>query len=212
VPLDSPFAGEPPQLVALATDGSVGWRWRGRPECHFAVVAQRGGRLALVESHRDGDGRFLLLAAADGSELRATPLGLDIEPLNWRRGHELCPAPAALLLTDLASPAQRERRLYCLGIDDGLPSFVEPVNRALGDFARDPQFGPDLLLFGLSPPGPEPFRLYALQLADRAGAFAGGRRYRSLPLADAYAQTAVGPYTVLCCTGYLVVLGPEERK
>ncbi|MCA8973354.1 MAG: PQQ-binding-like beta-propeller repeat protein [Planctomycetes bacterium] len=212
LPIDSTFSGDAPRLFAIRNDGTVAWAWQGLANSRLLMAALRSDRFVVIEGSEERKGRVSILRATDGKELQTVPLGNDIDVLNWQRSYLPNPAPQTLLLSDLATPGGRERRFYCIGIEPGLPSFVESLNSEHGVIERQPQLGPDFLTFGVRPARPGPFRLYALGLADRKGAFPGGQKYVSLRTDPTYALTSVGPYTVLCCADYLVVLGPEERN
>lgn len=212
LPIDSTFSGDAPRLLAVTDDGKVAWSWQGRGNSRLLMAALRGDRLVAVEGSEEHKGRVSILRSSDGHVLQTVPLGHDIDVLNWQRSYLPNPAPAALLLSDLATPSGRERRFFCIGIDAGMPSFVEALSAEHGEAERRPQLGADFLTFGIRPSRQGPFRLYALRLDDRKGALPAGQKYLSLRIAPTYALTAVGPYTVLCCAEYLVVLGPEERN
>jgi hypothetical protein len=169
--------------------------------------------MVIVEGSDEASGAVTILGTKAGEVLRAVPLGHDIDVLNWQRGWQPSPAPRALLLSDLATPSGRERRLYCIGIDADMPSFVEAMNSEHGPIERSPQFGDGFLTFGVRPARRGQFRLYSLLLDSRGGALPGGQKYQSLRIDSTYAAlSAVGPYTVLCCAEYLVVLGAEENN
>lgn len=212
LPIDSTFSGDAPQLFAIAADGGVAWKWRGRSNRRLLMAALRGDRLVVVEGADEKTGQATILRAADGQVIQAVPLGHEIDVLNWQRSWLPNPAPAALLLSDLASPSGGERRFYCIGIADGIPSFVEAMSSQHGEIERQPQVGDGFVTYGVRANRRGQFRLYALDLATRRGALPGGQKYRSLRIDPTYAMTAVGPYTVLCCAEYLVVLGPDDRN
>ncbi|MBL8725679.1 MAG: PQQ-binding-like beta-propeller repeat protein [Planctomycetes bacterium] len=212
LPLDGLGGGQPPELLALDDRGTVVWRWRGRPQHQFAMVARRGDRIALVETAEAGPGRFVLLRAADGGELQQTPLGHELRVLNWQRTWVDNPAPAALLVGDAPEKGSRERRLLCLGIDTGMPSFVEPLAADDSELERQPLFGPDFLLFGARPAQRGSFRLHAIRLGDRSGAFPGGLRFRSLRANAPQGMVAVGPFTAIACADGILLCGDDTGR
>lgn len=211
LPIDSTYSNEAPRLVAFTDSGDVAWRWTGLPNTLLRMAALRGDRLVLVEASDERAGRVSILRASDGTTIQETPLGYDIQVHNWQRSWSRTPAPPLLVLSDLASPSGREHRIYGIGLADGMPSFVESLG-TLGDVQNQPQVGDDFVTFGVRPLRREPFRLYSLQLRDRAGALPGGQKYRPLSVPPSYALSSAGPYTVLCCAEYLVVLGAETEK
>jgi outer membrane protein assembly factor BamB len=212
LPLDGQGGGQPPELVALDDRGKVVWRWRGRPKCQFAMVGRRGDRIAVVETGEGSPGRFVLLRAQDGGELQQTPLGHELRVLNWQRTWVDNPAPAALLVGDAPAPGSRERRLVCLGVDAGVPSFVEPLAADDSELERQPLFGPDFLLFGARPAQRGSFRLHAIHLGDRSGAFPGGLRFRSLRANAPQGMAAVGPFTAIACADGILICGDETGR
>ncbi|MCA8949854.1 MAG: PQQ-binding-like beta-propeller repeat protein [Planctomycetes bacterium] len=212
LPIDSTFSGDAPQLFAVGDDGAIAWKWRGQTNRHLLMAALRGEKIVIVEGGEEQDGSVSLLRARDGEVEQRIALGHDIDVLNWQRTFLANPAPPALLLSDLASNESRERRIYCLGIEPGVPSFVEALSAEHDEIERQPQLGDGFLTFGVRPNGRGPFRLYCIDLATRDGRLPGGQKYRSLRIDPTYALSAIGSYTVLCCAEYLVVLGPEDEN
>lgn len=210
LPLDSTFSGDAPQLLAIDDRGKVVWSWQGQADSHLAMAAWRSGRLVVVESSENRPGRVSLLAATDGTVLRSTALGTGVDILNWQRTWLQNPAPAALLLSDTASEAGGERRLVCFAVDEGLPSFLEPLGREDDEVERQPQFGPDFLVFGVRSTQGGSFRLHARKLTDRSGALPDGEKYLRLRVGATHGMAAAGPYTVLSSTSGLLVLGSDE--
>jgi outer membrane protein assembly factor BamB len=211
LPIDSTVSSDAPRLLAVDNRGSVVWTWQGQADCTLRMAALRGDRLVIVEGSDEKPGRISLLRASDGSPLRTTPLGVGIDVLNWQRTWLPNPAPAAVLLSDTSTDG-RERRLTCFGIDDTMPSFLEPLPNEDGEVERMPQFGADFLTFGVRPAQRGPFRLYALGLAERKGQLPGGAKsFRPGPRAT-FGMATVGPYTVIASTDGLWVLGSEEAR
>lgn len=212
LPLDGASSGQPPELLAIDAKGAVAWRWRGRPKHQFAMVGLRGDRLAVVEAADGSPGRFLLLRADSGDLVRETPLGHELRVLNWQRSWPDNPAPAALLVGDAPAQGSRERRLVCLGIDDGMPSFAEPLAGDDSELERQPLFGADFVLFGARPAQRGTFRLHAIRLSDRTGAFPGGQRFRSLRANAPQGMAAVGPFTAIACADGILICGADSGR
>lgn len=213
LPIDSSYSKDIPELFAIDNAGEVAWHWRGVADRRLAMAALFGDKMVIVQDGDDShDGRIAILDAATGNPLREEPLGYDIDVLNWQRTFTRSPAPRALLVSDLESADGRDRRVYCFGLEDGIPSFVERMSAGLGEIERAPQVGDGFLTFGVRPDRGGRFRLYSIGLDNRRGALPDGQKYRSLDIDPTYALSSVGPYTVLCCAEYLVVLGPENTK
>jgi len=212
LPLDSTASGDAPRLVAVGDRGEVVWTWRGLPDRRLAMVAQRGDRLVVVESGDERPGRIRLLRALDGTTLRETELGVDLDLLNWQRSQLATPAPRAVLLTDAPGLAGRERRLLCFGVDDEVPSFREPLGSEDVEVERQPVLGPDFLVSGVRSGPRGSFRLQVLRLDDRRGALPDGQRFLPLRAAGTRGMAAFGRYTVIACDRYLLVLGPKDDK
>ncbi|MCR9245581.1 MAG: PQQ-binding-like beta-propeller repeat protein [bacterium] len=209
LPIDS---GDQPKLVAVDNRGETAWSWSGKSGRRLLMAALLDDRIVIVQGADTQEGWVTILRASTGENLRNLPLGYDIDVLNWQRSFTATPAPPALLLSDLSSPDGRERRFYCIGIAAGMPSFVESLSAGLDEVERRPQFGENFVTFGVRPNRGGPFRLYSLELDKRRGALPDGQKYRPLRLDATYALSAVGPYTVICCAEYLVVLGPEDTN
>jgi outer membrane protein assembly factor BamB len=211
LPLDSTLSGDAPRLLAIDDGGKVVWNWQGQTGSRLLMAALRGVDLVVVEGSEDAAGRVSLLHAPTGEVQRSTPLGVDVDVLNWQRTWLPNPAPQALLLSDYAD-AGRERRLVCFSLDRTVPSFVLPLSAEDGEIERHPQFGPDFVTFGVRPAQRGGFRLHALRLADRSGALPGAEKYLRPTRQATFGMAAVGPYTVVSCTDGLLVFGAEGDK
>jgi len=210
LPIDSTFSGDAPRLLAIGDRGTVAWSWQGLANSRLSMAALRGDRIVIVEGSEDRPGRVSLLQATTGEVLRSSPLGVDIDVLNWQRTWLPNPAPAALMLSDSASPGSHERRLICFGIDDGMPSFLETLGNEDGEIERQPQFGPGFVAFGVRPAQRGMFRLHVRKLSDRTGALPDGQKYQRLVVGATFGMATVGPYTVVSSTDCLLVLGSDE--
>ncbi|MCC7065188.1 MAG: PQQ-binding-like beta-propeller repeat protein [Planctomycetes bacterium] len=211
LPIDSTISGDAPRLLAVDNRGGVVWTWHGLPDCTLRMAALRDKHLVIVEGAEEKAGRISLLRAADGEVLRTTELGIGIDVLNWQRTWLPNPAPAAVLLSD-TSVDGRERRLICFGVDDAMPSFLEPLPNEDGEVERFPQFGEGFLTFGVRPAQRGPFRLYALDLSTRKGRMPSGDKSIRPGLRATFGMATVGAYTVIASTDGLWVLGSNETK
>jgi outer membrane protein assembly factor BamB len=209
LPIDSPNLDAPPRVAAIDGRGEIAWTWEGKPGRRLILGALRGNRFAVIEASQHGGSRVLVLDAGNGSELRQTPLGDELNVLNFQRGWIPTPAPAALIIVDRVTAP----RLTCVGVDDALPSFQQALATDDDDGAQQPILGNGFLTFGMTPARRGPFRLYALQLADRHGALPDGKKFLSLPLNAPFMVGGAGPYTVVAAEEGLTILGdPDDNR
>jgi hypothetical protein len=196
-------------VLAVARKGNVAWTWEGTGGCHLHMAALRGDHLCAVESSTPGGGRAVVLDAATGAVVREVPIGSDVQLLNWQRQRAASPAPIALLLSDF--DAQRgDRRLVCVPIDDGMPTFAQSLGGNGEEVVRSPWISPELLVFGVhSPRRHGPVRLFALHPQDRSTALPDQRSSLLLPVPQRspHEMGSAGPYTVLATDARLFVLG-----
>jgi len=216
LPIEAAQSGDAPRVVALDARGQVRFQWRGRPQGRLALVACRNEVLAILESSENSTALFTLLDAEHGKPLRQTPLGFEIEVLNWHRTWLPNPAPPVLLVTDAAAQGRRDRRLVALSLDPARSGFVEALAADDGDVERQPLLDGDLtagmLVYGVQPARGGMFRLHALRTADRRPAFADGQKYTRLRLGGTQGMTRVGALTVVATADALVVYGPKDGK
>jgi outer membrane protein assembly factor BamB len=210
LPIDGQLsASDRPRLAALRTDGTVAWSWEGTPGRQLWMPARRGDRIVLVERTTPGGSRVLLLDAKTGEVQRRVELGDDLQVLNWRRQNTVNQAPAALICTDLTTDGQ-DRRLLFVGIDEGLPTFVQSLAGS-DQVVPGTWFDDEHLVYALRPRLGGRLRMFALNLADRSGALADRQKFAWLPIAAAGSQecqlTTQGPYTVIVTDGRLHVFG-----
>lgn len=216
LPIEAAQSGDAPRVVALDSRGQVRFQWRGRPQGRLGMVACRGEVLAILETSETNTALFTLLDTEHGKVLRQTPLGFEVEVLNWHRSWLPNPAPHALLVTDAAAQGRRDRRLVALSLDPARSGFVEPLAADDGDVERQPlldgDLGEGLLVYGVQPARGGMFRLHALRTADRRAAFADGQKYTRLRLGGTQGMTRVGALTVVATADALVVYGPKEAR
>ncbi|HET6162675.1 MAG TPA: hypothetical protein VFG37_03355, partial [Planctomycetota bacterium] len=217
LPVDGPQTNGAPCIGAFDDAGKLVWNWTGSRGRRFVMAGLRGERLCVVESGARGSdkagGKIAVLRASDGAVLRELDLGDQVQlPLNWHRSWLPEPAPPLLLLTDRTADRAQTRRLIAMALDDELPSFQQALAPEDGEGINTPVLGPGFLAFAVKPAqGRGPVRLYAVQLADRRGAFADGRKQQVLPCSPPYEMTAAGPYTVISAADGLILLG-QPRK
>lgn len=209
LPIDGTLVDGPSTVVAVRADGSVAWSWQGTRGRHLTMSALRGDRLAVVESVTPGGSRVVVLDAGNGEVLRQVELGRDLTIENWSRGRAANPAPPALLCADL-DPQGSDRRLTCIGIDEGWPLSQHSLGGPGWEVVVEPWLEPEVLVFGARPrQGPGALRLYALRPGDGTGALPDNGRYTRVPMesAESAVMTTVGPYTVLASDRRIYVLG-----
>lgn len=204
-----PSDGTAPEVLAVARDGTVAWRWRGRPRGSLGMMALRGDTLCVAEFADRQNGRMLLLSCSDGSARHEVDLGTDAAVLNWERSWLANPAPAIVAIESFADEARRQRQLLCYGVDDPNHTFEVRLGSDEGEVMLAPQFGTDFLTFATrARRGAGALRLYCLGLTDRAGRFADGQKHRRIDLAgNRDGMTAHGPHLVLAGAQGLVLLG-----
>lgn len=202
-----------PQLLALDNDGELAWRWSGTEGMSLMMAQRRGDRLVVAEGSDQRTCRMVLLDTDDGTELREVDLGFDAAILNWERSWLHNPAPSIVAIGSEIDRQEHQRQLICFSVDEG-PSFAVPLRPTDGDIQREPQFGDGFVTFGVRPrQSGRPFRLYAVDLSTRRGAFAGNTRDRPVRSRGVpHGMTGAGPYTVLATTQGLIVLGAAEDE
>jgi hypothetical protein len=203
-----------PQVIALADDGAVAWRWTGSPGASLVMAQRAGARYVVVEGSAQQPCRAVVLSCADGAEQAAIDVGYDANVLNWERSWLHNPAPDMLTIGSEVDRKQHQRQLVCVGVD-GRPSFVIPLRPTDGDVERAPQFGDGFVTFGVRPrTAGASFRVYAVDLETRRGAFEGNTKDRPVRSAGApHGMTSSGPYTVLSTTQGLILLGdPNDDR
>jgi hypothetical protein len=214
LPVDSAQSSDTPSLVAIDVTGQVVWSWRGHVGNKLLMTASRGDRVVVVEGS-EKPGQVVLLSGKDGSVLRGIELGANVSILNWEYSWLVNESPPIIAFGDLGDVRNRLRRLVCFAVDDGGPTFEIPLSDAYGQIEPQALFGSDFMTFGVRPAlQNEPFRLYSLKLRDRSGALADGNRFRQLDrsLGRTHGLGAAGPYTVVCGSQSLLVLGDKTPK
>ena len=95
-----------------------------------------------------------------------------------------------------------------------LPTFVVTLGKDDGEIVHAPQFGPDFVAFATrAPRSGGAVRLWALTLADRAGALSEGRKYRVLPLAGtSEGMRRIGPHLVVSGVQGMLLLGSRGPR
>ena len=204
-----------PQMLALDDAGKLVWRWQGTAGMSLLMAQRRGDKIVIAETNDQRTGRMLSLRAADGAELDEVDIGYDAAVLNWERSWLHNPAPAIVAVGSEMERQLHQRQLVCFAVDAD-QSFAVPLRPTDGDVERAPLFGEDFVTFGVRPKrAGAPFRLYAIDLQTRRGAFTGSTssrpvRSRGVP----HGMTGAGPYTVLATTQGLIVMGdqPQQEK
>ena len=213
LPIDGRNQNQVPQVIALNNDGSIAWKWRGQAGSRLLLAQRRTPHFVIATTSSQGQGLILLLDAATGIEIRKADLGHDATILNWERSWLDNPAPATIAIGSQIDSQSRQRQLICFAVDQG-PSFAVPLKPDDGDIERTPQFGIDpdgnsFVSFGVRPRNPGGrFRLYAINMDSRRGAFPGQNKTRPINSPGApHGMTANGSYTVLSTTQGLILLG-----
>ena len=214
---EPPMATGPACAVALRMDGSVAWRWTGNQGVRL-MLAVRDNRVVLAEglplfahnqTTRQGDhNRVLVLGAEKGEVLRELAIGAEFMVRNWQRGKWDTPAPAALLGED-TDPTTGDRRIVCIGIDEGIPTFVEPFGAQEDDLVPAPLLGNDLVVFGHRPDRGGNVRVFGLHLANRKGALLGGNKFLRLR-GPVTGMGPAGAYTAVAGQEGIFLLGPAQ--
>ena len=214
LPVDGRNQDDPrPQVLALDGEGQLAWRWRGTAGMGLLMAQRRGDRFVVAEGSDQRSCRMVLLDSATGDELQSVDIGHDAAILNWERSWLHNPAPKTVAVGSEIDRQEHQRQLVCFAVDEG-PSFAVPLRPTDGDVEREPLFGDGFVTFGVRPRrAGTPFRLYAVDLSTRRGAFAGNTRDR--PVASRgvpHGMTGAGPYTVLSTTQGLIVLGASAGE
>lgn len=214
LPVDSRDQREPrPQLLALNDEGEVAWTWEGTPGTTLLMAQGRDGRFVVAEAGDQRSCRMVLLDSADGAVLREVDIGHDAAVLNWERSWLHNPAPPIVAVGSEIDRQEHQRQLVCFSVDDG-PSFAVPLRPTDGDVEREPLFGDGFVTFGVRPRrAGAPFRIYALDLESRRGAFAGETRDRPVRSRGVpHGMARAGALTVLSTTQGLLVLGKAAEE
>jgi|GEM_PF-4190776 len=214
LPIDSRNQANPrPQVIALGNDGAVAWRWLGTSGMSLMMAQRCGDRFVVAENSDQQSCRLVLLNAADGSEVRAVDIGYEAAILNWESSWLHNPAPATIAVGSEADLQQHQRQLICIAVDDG-PSFAVPLRPTDGNIEREPLFGDGFVTFGCRPRSAgSPFRLYAIDLTTRRGAFEGNSQARPIRSNGIpHGMAGIGSYTVLATTQGLIVLGTAKGQ
>jgi outer membrane protein assembly factor BamB len=209
VEIDSALSNGPSRVFAVAADGSIAWSWTGARQRHVTMTAVRGDRLCIAEAGTPGGGRVVVLDAATGSVVREVATGNDARVLNWQRQRTASPAPASLLLSDIDEDSG-DRRLLCVPVDDGGPTFAKVIGTAGEEVLRAPWIDPEHVVFGVDSPRTQgPVRVFALDTQNRSSALPAGRPSLLVPVPQrsGHELVAAGPYTVLVTDARLYVLG-----
>ncbi len=202
-----------PQVIALDNDGEIAWHWQGTPGNQLLLEQRRGTHYVVAEGSDSNEARMILLDIHTGKELRSAKLGHDASILNWERTWLDNPLPATIAIGSQMDRQSRQRQLICFAVDPG-PTFAIPLKPDDGDVERSPQFGEDFVTFGVRPRrAGGAFRLYAINLGTRAGAFAGKQKTRPVrSLGPPHGMSAAGTYTVLSTTQGLILLADAPIK
>ena len=213
-PIDSRKEAEPkPQLLAIGDDGEVAWSWEGSTGTTLLMAQGRGDRFVVAEASDQRSCRMVLLDSADGAVLRDVDIGHDAAVLNWERSWLHNPAPPIVAIGSELDRQEHQRQLVCFAVDEG-PTFAFPLRPTDGDVEREPLFGDGFVTFGVRPRrAGTPFRIYALDLERRRGAFAGETRDRPVRSRGVpHGMAKAGAYTVLSTTQGLLVLGKTAEE
>lgn len=204
-----------PQMLALNDAGEIAWRWQGTPGMSLLMAQRRGDKIVIAETNDQRTGRILSLDAADGAERDVVDIGYDAAILNWERSWLHNPAPAIVAVGSEMERQLHQRQLVCFAVEND-QSFAVPLRPTDGDVERVPLFGDGFVTFGVRPKrAGAPFRLYAIDLQTRRGAFTGSTRDRPVRSRGVpHGMAGVGAYTVLATTQGLIVMGdePQEEK
>jgi len=206
-----------PQVIALDNKGKIAWHWQGTSGHQLLLEQRRGPHYVVAESSDMSESRMVMLDIKTGKELRSSRLGHDATVLNWERTWLDNPLPKTLAVGSQTDRQSRQRQLICFAVDKG-PSFAVALKPDDGDVERAPQFGKaadgtDFVTFGVRPRrAGGVFRLYAIDVKTRAGAFAGKQKTRSVQsLGPPHGMSALGPYTVLSTTQGLILLDANAK-
>lgn len=196
-----------PQVIALNNDGSTAWHWEGTPGSQLLMEQRRGPHYVVAEGSDSREAQIIVLDKVTGKVLRSAKVGHDASVLNWERTWLDNPLPETLAIGSQLDRSRRQRQLICFAVDPG-PTFAVPLRPDDGDVERSPQFGDGFVTFGVRPRNAGgAFRLYAIDLKTRSGAFPGGRKTRPVQsLGPPHGMSAAGAYTVLSTTQGLILL------
>ena len=202
-----------PQVIALDNEGRTAWHWQGTPGSQLLLEQRRGAHFVVAESSDSRQARMLLLDVATGEALRSVKIGHDASILNWERTWLDNPLPPILAVGSQMDRSSKRRQLICFTVGDG-PTFAVPLKPDDGDVERAPQFGDGFVTFGVRPRrAGGAFRLYAIDLETRGGAFPGAQKTRPVrSLGPPHGMAAAGPYTVLSTTQGLILLDDEPTQ
>lgn len=207
-----------PQVIALDNAGKIAWHWRGDAGSLLLLAQRRAPHFVVAVGNDQGTSRMFLLDLKTGEELRSADLGHNATVLNWERSWLDNPLPAMLAIGSQVDRQVRQRQLICFAVEPG-PTFAIPLRPDDGDIERTPQFGIDaagnrFVTFGVRPRQADgAFRLYAIDISTRKGAFQGSQKTRSVTSAGApHGMSGMGPYTVLSTTPGLVLLRDKPAK
>ncbi|MFT4512458.1 MAG: outer membrane protein assembly factor BamB [Planctomycetota bacterium] len=215
LPVDGRSQSALPQVIAIDNAGKIAWHWRGEAGSVLLLAQRRSPHFVVAVSNDQGTSRMFLLDMKTGKELRSADLGHDASVLNWERSWLDNPVPATIAVGSQMDRQSRQRQLVCFAVDPG-PTFAIPLKPDDGDIERTPQFGVDksgsrFVTFGVRPRrAGGSFRLYAIDITTRRGAFPGGQKTRAVKSRGApHGMTGTGPYTVLSTTQGLILLGDK---
>ena len=218
LPVDGRNQNALPQVIALDNKGAIAWHWRGEAGSLMLLAQRRGPHFVVAVGSDQGKSRMLLLDLKTGNELRSADLGHDANVLNWERSWLDNPVPATIAIGSQIDRQNRQRQLICFAVDPG-PTFAVPLKPDDGAIERTPQFGVSadgkpFVTFGVRPhQSGGAFRLYAIDVNSRRGAFPGNQKTRPVNSRGApHGMTGTGPYTVLSTTQGLILLGDKPAK
>lgn len=218
LPVDGRNQNALPQVIALDNDGKIAWHWRGDSGSILLLAQRRSPHFVVAVGNDQGKSRMILLDQQTGKELRSADLGHDASVLNWERSWLDNPVPETIAIGSQIDRQSRQRQLICFAVGDG-PTFAVPLKPDDGDIERTPQFGADasgrqFVTFGVRPRrAGGSFRLYAIDISTRRGAFPGNQKTRPVNSRGApHGMTGSGPYTVLSTTQGLLLLGDKPAK
>ncbi len=218
LPVDGRNQNALPQVIALDNEGKIAWHWRGEAGSLLLLAQRRSPHFVVAVGNDQGKNRMMLLDQATGTELRSVDIGHNASVLNWERSWLDNPAPATIAISSQVDRQSRQRQLICFAVDPG-PTFAVPLKPDDGDIERRPQFGKDesgnpFVTFGVRPRRASgSFRLYAIDINTRRGAFPGGQKTRPVKSqGQPHGMTGTGPYTVLSTTKGLILLGNTPAK
>ncbi|GDY03127.1 hypothetical protein LBMAG49_24560 [Planctomycetota bacterium] len=215
---EPPMSQGKPSAIAVKMDGQIAWHWTGSGTGRL-MLAKRGEQIVLAEglplfahnqnkSNREAN-RVHILRADNGEVLRTVELGDGFLVRNWQRAKYDVPMPAALLGED-SDPTTTDRRIVCIGLDDNIPTFVEPFGAEDDDMVQAPLLGNDLVVFAHRPDRGGNIRVFGLQLSTRRGALLSGNKFLRLrgPVSG---MGQAGAYTAIASQEGLILLGKTKN-